>query len=104
MGILRWLLTFIVSVIVIVFSVSNLDLVSVKWSLFHDPYDIPLYAIILTALTLGFFWGGVMVWFSGHKTRSKLRHSTKEIKRLEVDLEESRKNPVSSTPVIETSL
>jgi uncharacterized integral membrane protein len=91
MGILRWFITFIVSIFVLVFSVSNLDFVAVHWSPFHPSYDLPLYAVILAALSLGFFWGGLMVWFSGSAARSKLRHATKDIKRLETDLEESRK-------------
>ena len=95
MGILRWFFTFIVSIIVLTFSVSNLALVAVHWSPFHPSYDVPLYAVILAALSLGFFWGGLMVWFSGGPTRSKLRAANKDMKRLETDLEESRK--LSST-------
>lgn len=90
MGILRWFFTFVVSVIVLMFSISNLDIVAVNWSPFHPSYDLPLYAVILAALSLGFFWGGVMVWFSGSAARTKLRQTTKDIKRLETDLEEAR--------------
>ena len=108
MGILRWFITFIVSIVVLAFSVSNLELVSVFWSPFHPPYELPLYAIILAALSLGFFWGGIMVWFSGSRARTKLRQSTKDIKRLEKDLDEVRKNEhtaqttTSTTTAIET--
>ena len=96
MGILRWFTTFLVSVVVIVFSISNLELVGVHWSPFHPSYNLPLYAVILAALSLGFFWGGLMVWFSGSKTRSKLRQANKDIKRLETDVEEARKTSQAS--------
>ncbi|MGB1077743.1 MAG: lipopolysaccharide assembly protein LapA domain-containing protein [Bdellovibrionales bacterium] len=92
MGILRWFVTFVVSLLVLAFSVSNLELVGVRWSPFHPSYDLPLYAVILAALSLGFFWGGLMVWFSGSKTRSNLRQANKDIKRLEKDVEEARKS------------
>jgi len=91
MGILRWLVTFVVSVTVIVFSISNLESVGIHWSPFHPAYNLPLYAIILAALSLGFFWGGLMVWFGGSKTRTALRQTNKDIKRLEKDVEEARK-------------
>ena len=101
MGILRWFITFIVSLLVLAFSVSNLDLIGVRWSPFHPSYDLPLYAVILAALSLGFFWGGLMVWFSGSKARSNLRQANKDVKRLEKDLEEARKASSTSTEITE---
>ncbi len=102
MGILRWFITFVISVIVLAFSISNLEIVGVHWSPFHPSYDLPLYAVILAALSLGFFWGGLMVWFSGSAVRTNLRKSKKDIKRLEKDVEEARKTSSTSTTAIDT--
>ncbi len=107
MNIFRWFVTFVVSIFALLFSISNLEVVGVQITPFHPGYDLPLYAVILATLSLGFFWGGVMVWFNGSQTRKDLRQAKKDVKRLEKDLDEARKLDETSnaiTPVTNTPL
>ena len=75
----------LVALLVILFAVSNRELVMVElWPL---PYQMSLglYALILLTLLVGFMAGAVAMWLVGHKKRRELRR----LRRQARDLEES---------------
>ena len=76
----------VVGVVVVVFSVSNRNLVTLDfWPLPFLP-DVPIYIPVLIAGFMGFVFGGTIAWFSAGGTRSKARKATRRASSLEKDL------------------
>lgn len=82
---LSWLAMIVVGVVVVVFSVSNRNLVTLDfWPL---PFlQVAIYIPVLIAGFLGFVFGGTISWFSAGGTRSKARKATRRASSLEKDL------------------
>jgi uncharacterized integral membrane protein len=81
--ILSWLLSLPVAVAIVLFAVSNRDLVTLgMWPL---PFTIqaPVYVALLTALAAGILSGGLATWLAGRSTRRKLRQSEDQAAELE---------------------
>ena len=74
-----------VALLVILFAVSNRELVTVELWPFPYQLSLGLYAVILLALLLGFLAGGIGMWLVGHRKRRELRR----LRRQSRDLEES---------------
>jgi len=89
-ALLRWLLSVIIMVGVILFTFANRDKIPVQLHPFHDPYEIFAFALTLAALTLGFVLGGAMVWLNNADIRADRRRQKKRIKELEKELEKAR--------------
>lgn len=88
MKLLRWILGFAITLVIVVFATSNLHNVLLYPSQFNDPISQPLYLIALGFMSAGFVIGSFMVWCSliGTKKENKALH--KNIKELEKQLEE----------------
>lgn len=84
---LRWALSVIIMVSVILFTFANQDMVSVTYSPFHDPVQVFSFVVALGALALGFVLGGAMVWLNSAQIRRERRKQRKEISRLEKEIE-----------------
>ncbi len=67
-----WLLVLILSLIIIVFAVSNRQPVELDLWVYQTP-PIPLFAVVLVGIFIGFIWGGVVAWFSAGKSRQRAR-------------------------------
>lgn len=98
MAIIKWIIGFIITVLVTVFAVINRNNVSVSWSPFpaDDSISLPLYVVVLCAMALGFMIGAGAVWMNSGSLRREKRRQKREIKILEreVDtLKESGKVP-----------
>lgn len=93
---LRWLASVLVllplSIIVVLFAVSNRAPVTAE--LFPLPFvmEIPLYLLVLVALLAGLLAGAVLTWVSGHRIRVAARRESKRARQLEKELTELRIN------------
>jgi len=90
---LRWLsllVTIPVTVLVVLFAVSNRT--AVEAQLFPLPFSIqaPLYLYVLLALILGLLTGSAVTWIYGHNARAAARRESKRAARLEKELIELR--------------
>jgi len=83
---LSWLAMIVVGVVVVVFSVSNRNLVTLDFWPLPFLQDAPIYIPVLIAGFLGFVFGGTISWFSAGGTRSKARKATRRASSLEKDL------------------
>lgn len=74
MKFLFWIVVPLLFLAVIVFAVRNHAMVEVSlWPLLLDPVALPLYAIALVALFIGFLWGGLVAWSQGSAGRARRR-------------------------------
>lgn len=74
MKVLFWIIVPLLFLIVIVFAVRNHAMVEVSlWPALLDPIELPVYAITLVALFIGFLWGGFVAWMQGSAGRARRR-------------------------------
>ncbi len=62
----------------IVFSVTNRDAITIDLWPFPISVDVPLFAVVFAALLLGVLWGGVSTWLNGAKARRLARLKARE--------------------------
>ncbi|MGH1397987.1 MAG: lipopolysaccharide assembly protein LapA domain-containing protein [Alphaproteobacteria bacterium] len=86
MGFIKTILGFILAIAITAFAVQNRAPINIQFSPLHDPFPLPLYAIALGGLLLGFILGGTLVWLNDGKIRHEKRRQKKQIKTLEKDL------------------
>lgn len=90
---LRWLsliITVPVTVLVVLFAVSNRN--SVAAELFPLPFTLeaPFYLYVLVALVVGLLTGSAITWLYGHGARATARREGKRASRLEKEVAELR--------------
>ncbi|MFC7333950.1 lipopolysaccharide assembly protein LapA domain-containing protein [Rhodocista pekingensis] len=83
---LTWIITLPVALLALSFSVSNMQTVTIllwplPWSV-----ELPLYALVLVAMVVSFFAGGLTAWLGGHGQRKAARQQKRRADRLERDL------------------
>jgi uncharacterized integral membrane protein len=84
--ILNTLLAAVVALLVILFAVSNRQVVSVEVWPFPFQVSLGLYAVILLAVLIGFIAGAVGAWLMGGKRRRHHRQTRKQVRELEQSL------------------
>lgn len=104
---MRWMKTLfwmVVFIFAILFSVQNKDLVTVRFGLhpvqdtqWFEVSDIPLFLVVLCAIFLGVFIGGVGDLYRHFQLKRTLRQNQKMIERLEREVH-SLHGPVSDQP------
>lgn len=87
MAAIKTILGFCIAIALIAFSVQNRDLIDIQYSPLHASFTLPIYAIGLGGLLIGFILGGTLVWINDGHLRREKRHQKKHIKSLEKDLE-----------------
>lgn len=88
MAFLKWLFALPFIIAAVSFAIANPDTISLSWSPFHNKLTLPVYALALGFLGLGFFLGSLMTWFGMGKVRSDRRIYKKDVKRLEKELKD----------------
>ena len=66
-----WIVVLPISLAVLVFAVINTQMVDVDLSVYAMP--LPLFAIALIGVFVGFVWGGLIAWLHGGKARQRAR-------------------------------
>lgn len=75
---LSWIILFPLAVLLIVFSVTNRNAVTIDLWPLPVMIDVPLFALVFAALLMGVAWGGVSAWLNGGKARRAARMKTRE--------------------------
>ena len=86
---MRYFNTFVaavVAVLVVLFAVSNRQLVTVEIWPFPFQISLGLYAVILLAVLIGFIAGAIGAWMTGGKRRREHRATRRHVKQLEESL------------------
>ncbi len=78
------------ALLLILFAVSNRAPVELKLEPLPYVLDLPLYALLLGTLVLGFLLGAVAAFFASQRTRRRARRAEAEAARLEAALRQAR--------------
>ena len=93
------------ALIVIIFSASNLDVVTLNLWPLPQEISVPMFTLILTVFIFGFLMGGIVAWLSAGKSRVTARQqryradkAERELHNLSNSVEaQSKQNTSSST-------
>lgn len=87
---LSWIVTVPLGIIVILFAVSNRELVVLTlWPLPFE-LEMSLFLPVLGALVIGFVAGGAIAWWSGGRYRRLARRQNSRLKSLTAEVEALR--------------
>ena len=64
LALLRWLIGFGFAACVLTFAVLNRESVTLTYTPIHDPLEMPMYAMGLGLLALGYIFGALTIWIS----------------------------------------
>ena len=81
-----WILTLPLSLIVIVFALSNRDSVAISLWPFELTQPVPLFLVMLSALFVGMLTGGSIAWLAQGRKRRDRRRARREAKDLSAEV------------------
>ena len=87
----RWIVAIPLLLLMILFALSNTE--PVRPGLFplgQLPFELPLSVVILAAMAIGFFLGGLRLWFTSLQHRRAARRAEETVRLLEARHQESR--------------
>ena len=96
MRLFSWIVLVPVALAVIAFSVSNRETVVLDlWPLPFTSRPVPVFALVLSGVLVGFVWGGFSSWFADGKARRRARAEARRAEAAERELARARaKKPV----------
>ncbi len=87
-AIVRGLVSALVTIAAIVFALANRQTVSLAWSPVNDPVSLPLFAVGLGGLGLGFVAGAGLLWLRTLSLKWHARRQKRRIAALERDYQD----------------
>ncbi len=81
-----WIVMVPFALVVIVFSASNLGLVSLNLWPFPLEITVPIFTLVLVVFIFGFLMGGAVMWASAGRTRQRARAATSRAQYAEREL------------------
>lgn len=90
----KFILFILLSIVVAIFAVKNMDMVEVSFydfSLNSHDFHVPLLVVILVSLAFGFFLAWVDGWVAKMKLRSTIRQNNRTIGALNDELNRYKK-------------
>ncbi len=89
--VLFWIVVAPMAAAIIVFSVNNrTEVVLDLWPLDTVPMPVPVFALALAVLLVGFLAGGLIAWNSAGKSRRRARTEARRADQAERDLASTR--------------
>lgn len=86
MSLIANILSFTLTILIALFCILNIKSVDIIFSPLHDPISLPLYAVVLSSLALGFIIGACTLWVNSGTLRKARKQQRKQIKVLEKEL------------------
>ncbi|MGA3003681.1 MAG: LapA family protein [Acetobacteraceae bacterium] len=85
----RWIVGVPLLLLMVVFALSNSKPVTLGlFPLGRLPFEVPLSVVVLAAMGLGFFLGGLRLWFTALHHRRAARRAEEAMRLLEARLQE----------------
>ncbi|MAZ76267.1 MAG: hypothetical protein CMH31_03080 [Micavibrio sp.] len=97
MAFLKWIFALPFIFAAVAFAVANPDTISLNWSPLHDKVTLPIYAVVLSFLGIGFLLGSIITWLGMSKIRVERRTFKRENKKLEKELNRREKETAEIT-------
>lgn len=91
MRVLAWAIAAIMALVVIAFAVANRGPVTISVEPLPYKLDIPIWALAVGALVVGFLSGALVRWLLDHKVRRMARRGRRRARALEQELAGTRK-------------
>lgn len=88
-----WFITIPLTVLSLMFLIGNTHDVSLYYWTNTPPYELPLYAVGLAMLAVGFLGGAFFVSLNYYALRHEHWKVKRRLARIETELEESKKKP-----------
>jgi uncharacterized integral membrane protein len=83
-ALLRWIVAVPLVLLMILFALSNSGPVPLELFPFGQlPFEVPLSVVILIAMGIGFFFGGLRLWFTALHHRRAARRAQDAVRLLE---------------------
>lgn len=98
MRIVRWLITALIALVLIVFAVSNRQGAAVSFWPFSFMIEAPLYLVVLLALLVGFLLGELVAWLNGRRWRREARVRGRRLDALERELAATQAQLAAARP------
>jgi uncharacterized integral membrane protein len=76
MRLVFWIFAILISLVVLGFAVLNTQSVDVDLLVYQLP--LPLFAIALIGVFIGFIWGGLVSWIHAGKSRQRARNFARQ--------------------------
>jgi uncharacterized integral membrane protein len=89
---LRGAITVPLTVLVVVFAISNRQTVLVELWPLPDALEMPVYLMGLVAVFVGFLLGGTVAWFAAGTARRRARLAERDANDLRRDLQSARRH------------
>ena len=88
MRIFSYLITVPLALALVLFAVSNQQMIVVQlWPLPFESRELPLYTIVLVPAVLAFFLGGIVAWIGGGRARRLARQRKRALDALRDELQ-----------------
>ena len=91
-----WIVMAPITLLVIVFTIENLQDVDIGLWPLEEKRAVPLYLIVLLCILLGFIAGGVVAWISGGRRRRRARELADRHALLLRQIEELRRDQAAA--------
>jgi uncharacterized integral membrane protein len=97
----HWLVTVPVTLLLIVFALSNRESVHVTFWPFPAYVEAPLYLVVLLAALIGFLFGELFAWIGGRSWRREARRRRRRTEALERELAatQAQLRPAAEGPI-----
>lgn len=86
MRLVHWLVTLPVTVVLVVFAISNRQAVNVDFWPLPIVIETRVFLVVLLALVVGFLVGELVAWLGGRRWRQEARQTARRIAALEREL------------------
>lgn len=102
-ALLKLLITIPFVAVLLWLSFANRDSVTLTWSPFHEPANIPVAVVVLISVVTGFVWGSVITWLNYASVRREKRMNSKARAKLEKELQQTKVQGVTLPTVSSTT-
>ncbi len=89
---------FILSIPLVLFALSNTEMVRLGFWPTDYSLEVHLSVAILVGMAIAFVCGGLLVWFSALAQRRRARQAERTVRLLEARIEELRARPTLALP------
>ncbi len=80
---LSWIITLPITIIVVVFALSNRQPLVIDFWPLEMSLTAPLYLVLLLSILFGFVLGGIAMWFTAGRSRKRAREASARMRELE---------------------